>query len=161
MLDSPFVYVAYISTTPERLWQGLTDPEFTAQYWLGRRITSEWREGAAVQASRPDGGVEWVGEVLRYEPYTLLSYTFHMQIDEQHRSDAPTRLTFEIEQYVDSVVRLTLTHDHFENAPVTRETTRYGWPALMSSLKSLLETGAPLPFQRFGFAPRHPSESRN
>ena len=157
MPDTPFVYVAYISTTPERLWQGLTDGAFTAQYWFGRRITSEWREGASVRHVREDGGVDWVGEVLRYEPYSVLSYTFHMQINDAHRADAPSRLTFEIEPYDESVVKLTLTHDHLEDAPATRETTRYGWPALMSSLKSLLETGTALPFRRLGFGPNRPT----
>ena len=152
MPDSPFVYVAYIATTPERLWQALTDSAFTAQYWVGRRITSDWHEGASVHHVRDDGGVDWVGEVLRYEPCSLLSYTFHMQISEAHKADAPSRLTFEIEPF-DTVVKLTFIHDQLEDAPATRETTRYGWPAIISSLKSLLETGAPLPFRRLGFGP--------
>lgn len=147
------VYVTYIATTPEQLWRALTEGEFTRQYWFGRRIHSDWQVGSAVSHVREDGGIDWQGEVLECDPPRRLSYTFHMQISEAHRSDSPSRLTFELEP-MDDVVRLRLTHDRFGPDSVTFETTRYGWPALMSSLKSLLETGKALPFKRLGFGPR-------
>jgi len=75
-----------------------------------------------------------------------------MLISEAHRSDSPSRVTFELLE-MDDVVRLRLTHDRFGPDSVTYETTRYGWPAIMSSLKSLLETGRALPFARLGFGP--------
>jgi Activator of Hsp90 ATPase homolog 1-like protein len=82
----------------------------------------------------------------------LLSYTFHMQISNKHRGERASRVTFEL-QPMGSVVKLTLTHEDFESDSATYETTRHGWPAIMSSLKSLLETGNPLPFQGLGFGP--------
>lgn len=82
----------------------------------------------------------------------MLSYTFHMQISDQHRRDRPSRVTFDL-QPMGGFVKLTLTHDDFESEKVTFETTRHGWPAIMSSLKSLLETGSPLPFEGLGFGP--------
>ena len=82
----------------------------------------------------------------------MLSYTFHMQISDQHRRDRPSRVTFEL-QPIGALVKLTLTHDDFESEKATFETTRHGWPAIMSSLKSLLETGNPLPFEGLGFGP--------
>ncbi len=82
----------------------------------------------------------------------LFSYTFHMLISEQHRGERPSRVTFEL-QPPGSVVKLTLTHDDFESERATLETTRHGWPTIMSSLKSLLETGSPLPFKGLGFGP--------
>jgi uncharacterized protein YndB with AHSA1/START domain len=152
MTRSPFVYVTYIKTTPEKLWEALTGGEFTRRYWGGRRIQSDWNVGSPVRHVREDGGIDWEGEVLQAQPPRLLSYTFHMQISEQHRGERPSRVTFEL-QPMGSVVKLTLTHDDFESGSATFETTRHGWPAIMSSLKSLLETASPLPFQGLGFGP--------
>ena len=152
-MDKPkFVYVTYISTTPEKLWEALTDGEFTRRYWGGRRIQTDWNVGAPIRLVREDGGIDWQGEVLQSERPRLLSYTFHMQISNEHRGERPSRVTFEI-QPVGSVVKLFLTHQDFESSSATFETTRHGWPAIMSSLKSLLETGNPLPFQGLGFGP--------
>jgi uncharacterized protein YndB with AHSA1/START domain len=152
-MDKPAtVYVTYIASTPEKVWRGLTDPEFTRQYWFGRSITSDWRVGSQVQYVAENGSVGWEGEVLQADKPRLLSYTFHMSITDGHKAEAPSRVTFELEE-VQGVVRLTLTHDELAPGSKTAETTQHGWAALMSSLKSLLETGRPLPFARFGFAP--------
>ena len=152
-MDKPsFVYVSYVATTVEKLWQALTDGEFTRRYWGGRRIESDWQVGSPVKHVREDGVVDWQGEVLQSERPRLLSYTFHMLISEQHRGERPSRVTFDL-QPMGLVVKLTLTHDDFESEKTTFETTRHGWPAIMSSLKSLLETGSPLPFQGLGFGP--------
>jgi uncharacterized protein YndB with AHSA1/START domain len=152
MSEAQHVYVTYIHATPERVWQALTDGDFTSRYWFGRRITSDWQVGSPVKHVREDGGADWQGEVLEATPPVRLSYTFHMQISEAHAAETPSRLSFDIEP-MGEVVKLTLTHGDFPAGSVTFETTRYGWPALMSSLKSLLETGAPLPFARLGFGP--------
>jgi uncharacterized protein YndB with AHSA1/START domain len=146
------VYVTYVASTPEKVWQALTDPEFTRQYWGGLSIVSDWQVGSPVQCIGEGGGTGWEGVVLQAEAPRILSYTFHMLMSEAHRSEEPSRVTFELE-LVQSVVRLTLIHDGLEPGSSTFETTRYGWPAIMSSLKSLLETGRALPFSRLGFAP--------
>lgn len=152
-MDRPaFVYVTYIATTPEKLWTALTDGEFTRRYWGGRRIQSDWKVGSPVSHVREDGGIGWQGKVLQSERPRLLSYTFHMQISEEHRGERPSRVIFELHS-MGSVVKLTLTHDELESDSATLATTRHGWPAIMSSLKSLLETGSPLPFQGLGFGP--------
>jgi len=152
-VDRPaFVSVVYIATTPEKLCETLTDGEFTRRYWGGRRIESDWNVGSPVRHVREDGGIDWQGEVLQSERPRLLSYRFHMQISNKHRGEQPSRVTFEL-QPMGSVVKLTLTHEDFDPDSATYETTRHGWPAIMSSLKSLLETGSPLPFQGLGFGP--------
>src|SRR5438552_9858420 len=97
MSKPPFVYVTYINTTPEKLWQALTDGEFTRRYWGGRRIQSDWNVGSPVTHVREDGGIDWRGAVLQSERPRLLSYTFHMQISEQHRGETPSRVTFELQ----------------------------------------------------------------
>lgn len=95
-MDKPkFVYVTYISTTPEKLWEALTDGAFTRRYWGGRRIQADWNVGAPVRLVREDGGIDWQGEVLQSERPRLLSYTFHMQISNEHRGEQPSRVTFE------------------------------------------------------------------
>ena len=152
MSEREHVYVTYIATSAERLWQALTDGEFTRQYWGGLRIRSEWQAGSPVEHVKDDGGIVLAGVVLEADRPRLLSYTFHMLISDGHRDDAPSRVRFELHPMGD-VMRLTLTHDRFGPDSVTFETTRYGWPAIMSSLKSLLETGKPLPFAGLGFGP--------
>jgi len=133
--QTEIVYVTYIATTAEKLWEALTDGEFTRRYWGGRRIQSDWKVGSPVRHVREDGGIDWQGEVLQSERPRLLSYTFHMEISEEHRRDQPSEKP-------------------------TFETTRHGWPAIMSSLKSLLETGSPLPFQGLGFGPSNKAPGR-
>jgi uncharacterized protein YndB with AHSA1/START domain len=145
------IYVTYIATTPERLWAALTNPDFTRQYWGGLRIESDWRPGSPVRHLRQDGVVGLQGEVLAADPPHLLSYTFQMQVSEERR-EPPSRVTFAIDP-VGSVVRLTLTHDRFTSESATFENVRHGWPAIIASLKSLLETEKPLPFTGLGFGP--------
>jgi len=150
MPESAFVYVAYIATTPGKVWAALTSGEFTRQYWGGLRITSDWGIGSPVRHIAEDGHIGWEGEVLQFDPPRVLSYSFHMQISEAHREERPSRVTFTIEPF-ESLVKLTLVHNEADSGSVTLETTSNGWPAIVSSLKSLLETGRPLPFSRLGF----------
>jgi uncharacterized protein YndB with AHSA1/START domain len=152
MTDRPeFVYVTYIAATADRVWQALTEGDFTARYWGGLRITSDWQAGSKVQHLGPDGGAALVGEVLEASFPTRLAYTFHMQISEETRAEAPSRVSFDLQE-LEIVTKLTVTHSHEAPGP-TYSNTSNGWPALMSSLKSLLETGEPLPFTRLGFGP--------
>ncbi|MGH7843632.1 MAG: SRPBCC family protein [Candidatus Binatia bacterium] len=132
--------------------EALTDGEFTRRYWGGRRIQSDWKAGSTIRHVREDGGIDWQGEVLQSQPPRLLAYTFHMRISDKHHRERRSRVTFEL-QPMGSVVKLILTHDDFQAESATLETTRHGWPAIVSSLKSLLETGSPLPFQGLGFGP--------
>jgi uncharacterized protein YndB with AHSA1/START domain len=147
-----FMYVIFIATTPEKIWEALTSGEFTRRYWGGLRIRSDWAVGSRVEHVSEDGRIGLQGEVLEAEPPRLLSYTFHMQISSEHRAERPSRVTFAIEP-VGAMVKLTLPHEDFDPGSPTFENTRHGWPAILSSLKSLLETGSPLPFQRLGFGP--------
>ena len=152
MTDRPtFVYVTYIHATADRVWQALTEGDFTQRYWGGLRITSDWQPGSEVHHLSAAGATALTGEVLEADFPTRLSYTFHMQISDETRAEAPSRLTFDL-QAMESVTKLTLTHEH-SAAGATFSNTSNGWPALMSSMKSLLETGEPLPFTRLGFGP--------
>src|ERR1700709_1433677 len=117
--DQPkFVYVTLISTTPEKLWAALTDPEFTAQYWGGTHLESDWKVGSSIDF-RWRGKVVHHDTILQCEPPRLLSYSFHPLHDEEMRAEAPSRVTFTIEEFTGQanqsqpLVRLTVTHDEF------------------------------------------------
>jgi uncharacterized protein YndB with AHSA1/START domain len=142
MSEPKFVYVTYIVTTPERLWQALTEGAFTERYWFGTRVESEWTPGAPVSFRR-DGELSDSGHVLKCEPFRLLSYTFHVEFHEVFRRERPSRVTFELEP-MGSEVQLTVTHDDFDPGSKVLEAVGNGWPLVLASLKSLIETGSPL-----------------
>ncbi len=139
-LDAPaFVYAIYIKATPDAVWAALTRPEFTGKFWWGRRCESDWRQGSSLTLRAPDGEPDFTGEVLESDPPRRLVYTFDVRkIDEP-----PSRVTYEIEAVGDSVC-LTVTHDRFPADSMVRAGIAKGWPGILSGLKTLLETGAPL-----------------
>jgi uncharacterized protein YndB with AHSA1/START domain len=147
MNRSTFVYVTYIATTPEKLWAALTSSEFTEQYFFGTKVESDWAVGSSVTYSR-NGETTDYGEVLQAEPYTLLSFTW-TYVGDQTVRHAPTRVTFRLQDF-EGTVKLTLKHEELlEQDFVEKENTfegfNNGWPAILSNLKTLLETGRVLP----------------
>jgi DNA-binding transcriptional ArsR family regulator/uncharacterized protein YndB with AHSA1/START domain len=152
-----FVYTTYISTTPERLWQALTDPAFTRRYW-GVTFESDWKAGSTMTLEQ-DGVTIADPEqvVLVSEPYRRLSYTWHTFTPEWAKvhgfsdefmakvtSEPRSKVTFDIEP-AGQTVKLTVVHDDFEPGSTVLENVSEGWPRVISSLKTLLETSAPLP----------------
>jgi uncharacterized protein YndB with AHSA1/START domain len=142
MSKPEFVYVTYIKTTPEKLWQALVEPGFSEKYWMGCRAESDWKVGSPVVYHLPDGkGIAFKGEVLTYDPPHVLSYTFE-DVAGGYNEQA-TRVVFEIVQS-DDVVKLTVSHDQFQPGSKMIEGISQGWPAVLSGLKTLLESGAPM-----------------
>jgi len=145
-----FVYVTYIHTTPEKLWAALTQPEFTRQYWFDSSIESDWKPGGPIRFRR-DGHINHDQIVLQCEPPRRLAYTWHPIFDEEMRSERPSRVTLQIDPMGEAggtgsqVVRLTVTHDDFAPNSVVFPGISEGWPAVLSNLKSLLESGHALP----------------
>ena len=136
-------YENYIRTTPDALWDAITSGEQTRRYFHGTRIESEWRVGAAVvYHSSHAGRIAVDGEVRRVEPPRRLSYTWNVRYDPERSGEAPSLVTWEIEPVGESC-RLTLTHAFGEPCKTLRE-VKSGWNAILSSLKSMLETGEPL-----------------
>jgi uncharacterized protein YndB with AHSA1/START domain/DNA-binding transcriptional ArsR family regulator len=137
-----FVYVTYIQAAPEQVWHALTDPGLTAQYW-GHSNVSDWRVGSRWEHLRTDGScvADGVGTVLEATPPSRLVMTFGSPGDEDS-DDAPV-VTFDIEPHGD-IVRLTVTHEKLAGQD-DYEAVAHGWPAVLSNLKSLLETGHALP----------------
>ena len=141
-----FSYVTYIGAAPDRVWQALTDGALTRQYWYGRRVECDWKVGSTVTFWYEVDGAEAVsdrGIVLESKPPRHLSYTFHVEFIDELLDEHPSRVTFDLEP-VGEETKLTLTHDEFEPKSQVLEGCRTGWPAILSSLKSLVETGEPL-----------------
>ena len=156
MSNPEFVYVTYIETTPEKLWQALTDPAFTVRYW-GAELKSDWRPGSPVLWREGDGEFQDLDQVvLESDPPRRLSYTWH-NYQPQHarhfgwsdeylaelRKEPRSKVSFEIEP-AGATVKLTVRHDGFDTETEMLKAIGGGWPAILSSLKTLLETGKTL-----------------
>lgn len=137
MADKPtFVYVTYLQSTPEQVWQALTDADLTAEYW-GHSNVSDWQVGSTWEHRRADGSgiVDGVGTVLASVPPKRLAMTFP--------TDGPSEVTFEIEPYRE-IVRLTLTHANLASH-ADYDVVAAVWPAVLANLKTLMDTGDVLP----------------
>ncbi|MGW2601392.1 ArsR/SmtB family transcription factor [Streptomyces klenkii] len=157
MDSKTFVYTTYIRTTPERLWQALTEPSFTDRYW-GVSFESDWAQGSPLvwkQGGATMGDPEQV--VLVSEPHSRLAYTWHTFTDDwaktvgigedvraQIAAERRSTVTFDIEPHGGDQVKLTVTHE-FDPDGILHGMCSQGWPPILSSLKTLLETGEPLP----------------
>jgi uncharacterized protein YndB with AHSA1/START domain len=142
MSKPEFVYVTYIETTPEKLWQALTDGDFTKRYWFGVRLRSDWKVGSSFEMVRDDGSVSDAGRVVECDPPRRLAYTF-ISLSDTYKGEVPALATFELEPY-GKLVKLTLTHQGFTEGGKFLPAVAKGWPAILSGLKSMLETGKPL-----------------
>jgi uncharacterized protein YndB with AHSA1/START domain len=143
MADSRFVYVTYIRTTPEKLWQALIEPEFTRQFWCETRQECEWKPGASWRLMIPDGRVADSGEILEIEPGRRLVLRWRNEFIPEMRADGDSRLTYQLEQQGEAV-KLTLIHEIDKPGSKLIEGVSRGWPHILASLKSLLETGESL-----------------
>lgn len=139
-----FVYVTYICTTPEKLFEALTKPEFTRQYWFGITQESEWKPGAAWTLKFSDGRIADTGEVLEYDPPRRLVLKWRNEFMPELKAEGFSRCVMEIEPHGETV-KLTITHTIDKEGSKFVEAVSGGWPQILSSLKSLLETGKPLP----------------
>jgi uncharacterized protein YndB with AHSA1/START domain len=138
------VYTIYIAATPEKVWQALTTAEFSRQYFFGFAVEMETRVGASFIVRAPDGSTHIDGEVLACDPPSRLSVTWNVNWPGLVEKLGQTIVTYEIAQTGDAV-RLTMTESHErELSEDILSGGRTGWPAILSSLKSVLETGKPL-----------------
>jgi uncharacterized protein YndB with AHSA1/START domain len=147
MEKQKFVYVTYIESTPEKVWDALSDPEMTRQYW-GHKNASDWKVGSKWEHQDyfDDMAVDIAGEVVERTPPHRLVVTWAAPADVDNKAKH-SRVTYEIQPHM-GVVRLTVTHDELEpDSDMLRGITR-GWPAVLCSLKTLLETGKPLSMTR-------------
>jgi uncharacterized protein YndB with AHSA1/START domain len=158
-VDKPsFVYTTYIRTTPERLWQALTDPAFTQRYWWRAKFQTDWRAGSTMRWDLFGVTIADPEQVvLESDPHRRLAYTWHtitpeladfLELTEEAReriaAEQRSKVTFDIEP-LGELVKLTVVHDGFETGSLVASLVSQGWPRVLSDLKTLLETGETLP----------------
>lgn len=143
MNDSRFVYVTYIRTTPEKLWQALTEPEFTRQIWVETWQDCSWKLGSSWKLMIPDGRVGDSGEVLEIDPPRRLVLSWKNEFKPELGTEDYSRLSYDLEQQGE-MVKLTLIHQMDKPGSKLIEAVSQGWPMILASVKSLLETGAAL-----------------
>ncbi len=152
MKKPDYVYVTYIATTPEKVWQALVDAEMMREWWAdpkggcARMNVSDWKPGSRWEHTRVDGSgiVDIVGKVVEHTPPRRLVFTWARP--EDVADDAKhSRVAFDIEPYSDGLVRLTVTHDDLAHDPKMLEGISGGWPTVLSNLKTFLETGRAFP----------------
>lgn len=152
MTKPSFVYVTYIATTADKLWQALVDPEVMRQYWAdpkagcARMNVSDWQPGSRWEHQRADGSgtVDIVGEVVEVRPPQRLVMTWARPAEADDAS-RHSRVSFDLEPYGEGLMRLTVTHDDLDRDAPMQEGVSGGWPKVLSNLKTLLETGRALP----------------
>jgi len=141
MTKTAFVYVTYIASTPQRVWDALLKPEFTREYWR-RDNVSDWNVGSRWEHRKIDGEVQLVGKVIENDPPRRMVISWSQPSDENDTAKH-TRVTFEIAP-VGNMVQLTVTHDMLDAGSDMDRGIRIGWPRVLSSLKTLLEVGKAL-----------------
>ena len=121
------------------MWEALTSSEFSKRYWFGTEVRSNWKVGSPL-ALVTDGKTSDTGEILVADPPRRLSYTFKHELFEEMRDEPATKVVFTIEPFGE-IVKLTVTHEGFAAGSKLLGAISNGWPAILSGLKSLLETG--------------------
>lgn len=145
-MDKPsFVYVIYIATTPDKLWNALIDGEMTRQYWGLARNVSDWQPGSTWQQQdyEDPSAVKIVGKVVESVPPRRLVLSWAWPADAADEAKH-SRVAFDVEPFLEDTVRLTVTHSDLEPDSKMLRGVSQGWPGVLSGLKTLLETGKPM-----------------
>lgn len=139
-MSNEFVYTTYIKSTPEKVWNAIINPEFTRQYW-GHQNVSDWKKGSKwhMMSSDDKATVFVAGEVIESSPPKRLVLTW---ADPSDATDT-SRVTYELEPIAD-MVRLSIVHGNFKAGSDMPHKIGGGWPMVLSSMKSFLETGKPI-----------------
>jgi uncharacterized protein YndB with AHSA1/START domain len=146
-MDKPkFVYVSYIQSTPEKVWNALIDPELTRKYWGNHHNASDWKVGSTWEHRDYDDPklVDIVGKVVETTPPRRLVVTWTSPADEGNGAKT-SRVTYEIEPSGENEVRLVVTHDELEPDSEMLKGITSGWPFVISHMKTLIETGKVAP----------------
>lgn len=143
MEKSTFVYVTYIRSTQQKVWQALTEPEFTRQFFFGMTMETDWKVGSAWKTIGSDGEVKDSGEILEIDPPRRLVLIWRNEFRPEMKREGDSRMTYQLEQEGE-MVKLTVLHEIDKPESKLIAAVSNGWPMILSSLKSLLETGESL-----------------
>ena len=142
-MSDKFVYVIYIRTTQQKLWEALLTPEFQRAYWFGMHQDCAWKKDSEWKMIFPDGRVADAGQVLEIDPPKRVVIKWRNEFRPELKAEGASRATYELEAVGDTV-KLTVTHEIDKTGSQFIQAVSGGWPKVLSSLKSLLETGKPL-----------------
>lgn len=150
MKKPDYLYITYIATTPEKVWQALTEVDLMRLWWVdpkagcARVNVSDWKPGSGWKHQRADGSdiVDILGKVIEFSPPKKMVMTWARPSEENDLAKH-SRLTITVEPYTEALVRLTIIHDDLDEAMINGISR--GWPTVLSNLKTFLETGKPLP----------------
>jgi uncharacterized protein YndB with AHSA1/START domain len=137
------VYEVFIRTTPQKLWQALTDGEVTRRYFFGETVHSDWKAGSAWHSTGPEGSRDVEGKVVESDPPRRLVVTWRVLYDPDLSSEL-SRVTYLIEKRGE-VCKLAVTHELTEAPKTAKHVSKDGWTLILSTLKTLLESGEPMP----------------
>ena len=137
-MSSKFVYVTYIRTTPQKLWDALTKPEFQKQYWFGMHQESQWKAGSSWAMKFSDGRTADAGEILESDPPKRLVFKWRNEFRPELKDEGYSLCIYTLEQDGD-VMKLTIDHSIERDGAKVIEAVAGGWPKVLSSLKSFLE----------------------
>lgn len=143
MEKSTFVYVTFIRTTPEKLWQKLTETGVAREFFFATALEAEWKVGGTWKSTAPDGTLVDGGEVLEVDPPKRLVLKWRNEHKPECKAEGYSRMTYELEPKGE-MVKLTVLHEMDKGQSVFIQAVSGGWPIILSSLKSLLETGESL-----------------
>ena len=142
--EARLVFQIYIRATTESVWEAITQTEFRRQYFYGSTIESSFEPGAPLRSMSPEGELWGDDTVLECDPPHLLSHTWRSLWDPAAADEPASRVTWRVEPQTPGVTKLTVVHDRLEDSPATAAGVSGGWAFIISGLKSVLETGAPL-----------------
>jgi uncharacterized protein YndB with AHSA1/START domain/DNA-binding transcriptional ArsR family regulator len=143
-LDKPkHVYDVYIRATPERVWEAITTGELTQRWFYNTKITGDLKPGSTIRYLNEDGSSAVDGEVIEFNPPSKFVHTWRSNWGPDFTGDRPSRVTWELTS-MGATTLLRMTHDDFDGETATYRSISQGWAPILSSLKSLLETGEPL-----------------
>lgn len=148
-MSGQFIYVTYIRAPQQKVWDALTKPEFQKIYWFGSHQESDWKSGSSWTMYRPDGTVTDSGEILESEPPSRLVIKWQNQFRPELKAEGWARCVIELSEE-DHLTKLSIAHTIERTDSKFIEAVSGGWPKILSSLKSLLETGHALPLVKKG-----------
>ncbi len=139
------VYQLYIRAAADEVWKAITDPATVARFFFGQRLEARYEVGGRIRSWSPDGSQPWGdNEILECDPPRRLVHSWRSLYDPELAGEPESRVTWEIEAQADGLSRLTVIHDRLDGSPRTAASVR-GWSYILSNLKTVIETGEPLP----------------